>query len=61
MLRTQEDDSIMCACYCIAFKENMLNQNIDYIKLFSPNDYKKNDKVIYKYFKQKNGKKRRRL
>ena len=61
MLRTQEDDSIMCGCYCIAFKENMLNQNIDYIKLFSPSDYKKNDKVIYKYFKQKNGKKRRRL
>ena len=61
MLRTQEDDSIMCGFYCIAFKENMLNQNIDYIKLFSPNDYKKNDKVIYKYFKQKNGKKKRRL
>ena len=61
MLRTQEDDSIMCGFYCTAFKENMLNQNIDYIKLFSPNDYKKNDKVIYKYFKQKNGKKRRRL
>ena len=46
MLRTQEDDSIMCGFYCIAFKENMLNQNIDYIKLFSPNDYKKNEKVI---------------
>ena len=53
MLRTQEDDSIMCGFYCTAFKENMLNQNIDYIKLFSPSDYKKNDKVIYKYFKQK--------
>ena len=61
MLRTQEDDSIMCGFYCTAFKENMLNQNIDYIKLFSPNDYKKNDKEIYKYFKQKNGKKKRRL
>ena len=36
MLRTQEDDSIMCGFYCTAFKENMLNQNIDYIKLFSP-------------------------
>ena len=26
---------------------------LDYTILFSPNDYKKNDKVIYKYFKDK--------
>ena len=24
---------------------------LDYTNLFSPNDYKKNDKTIYKYFK----------
>ena len=29
---------------------------LDYTNLFSPNDYKKNDKVIYKYFKDKYGK-----
>ena len=28
---------------------------LDYTNLFSPNDYKKNDKIIYKYFKDKYG------
>ena len=28
---------------------------LDYTNLFSPNDYKKNDKIIYKYFKNKYG------
>ena len=28
----------------------------DHINLFSLNDYKKNDKIIYKYFKNKYGK-----
>ena len=27
----------------------------DYVDLFSPNDYKENDKIIYKYFKDKYG------
>ena len=26
---------------------------LDYTNLFSPNDYKKNDKIIYKYFNTK--------
>ena len=26
---------------------------LDYITLFAPNDCKKNDKIIYKYFKDK--------
>ena len=26
---------------------------LDYNNLFSPNEYKKNDKIIYKYFKDK--------
>ena len=30
---------------------------LDYTNLFSPNDYKKNDKIMYKYFKNKFGKK----
>ena len=28
---------------------------LDYINLFSQNDYKKNDKIIYKSFKDKYG------
>ena len=28
---------------------------LDYNNLFSPNDYKKNDKIICKYFKDKYG------
>ena len=26
---------------------------LDYTNLFSPNNYKNNDKIIYKYFKDK--------
>ena len=48
----QDDDSIICGFYCIAFIKYMLAGKtlLDYINLFSPNDYKKNDKIIYKYF-----------
>ena len=28
---------------------------LDYTNLFSPNDYKKNDKIIYRFFKNKYG------
>ena len=28
---------------------------LDHTNLFSPNDYKKNDNLIYKYFKDKYG------
>ena len=28
---------------------------LDYSHLFSPNDYKKNDKIMYKYFRDKYG------
>ena len=31
----------------------------DYTSLFSPNDYKKNDKIIYKYLKDKYGRRSR--
>ena len=30
-------------------------KTLDFTNLFSPNDYKKNDKIIYKYFKDKYG------
>ena len=44
----QANESIMCGFYCIAFIEYMLGQKtlLDYSNLFSPNDYKKNDKII---------------
>ena len=45
----------MGAFYCIAFIEYMLAGKtfLDYNNLFSQNDYKKNDKIICKYFKDK--------
>ena len=47
----------MCGFCCIAFIECMLpgKTSLDYTNLFSPNDYQKNDKIIYKYFKDKYG------
>ena len=48
----------MCRFYCITFLEYMLAGKtlLDDTNSFSPNDYKKNDKIIYKYFKDKYGK-----
>ena len=45
----------MCGFYCIAFIENMLAGKtlLDYANLFSPTNYKKNDKIIYKNVKNK--------
>ena len=46
-----QDDSILCGFYCIDFRECMLaGKTLDYTNLFSPNDYKKNDKITDKYF-----------
>ena len=49
----------MCGFYCIAFREYMLAGKtlLDYNNSFSPNDCKKNDKIIYKYFKDRDGRK----
>ena len=33
---------------------------LDYTNLFSPNNYKENDKIIYKYFKERCGKRKRK-
>ena len=33
---------------------------LDYTNFFSPNDYQKNDKIIYKYFKDKYVRKKNR-
>ena len=35
--------------------------SLDYTILFSPKDYKKKDKIIYKYFKDRYGKRKHRL
>ena len=50
----------MCGFYCIAFIEYMFvgKTLLDSTNLFSPNDYKINDKIIYKYFKDKHVKSR---
>ena len=39
----------MCGFYCIAFIEYMLSEKtlLDYTNLFSPNEHKKNDIIIY--------------
>ena len=60
--RIQSDDSIMCGFYCIAFIEYMITGNtlLNYANLFSPNDYQNNDKIIYKYFKDKYDKRKRK-
>ena len=53
----QDNESVMCGFYCIDFIEYMLAGKtlLDYTNLFSPNNYKKNEKIIYKFFKDKNG------
>ena len=45
--RIQAYDSIMCGYFCIGFIDFMLKVKrlLEYTNLFSPNEYKKNDKV----------------
>ena len=42
----------MCRYFCIGFIDFMLEDKnlLGYAKLFSPKEYKKNDKIILKYF-----------
>ena len=56
MFGTQDNKSIICGFYCITFIEYILTGKalIDYTNLFSPNDYKKNDKILYKVFLKMN-------
>ena len=46
--RMQAYDSIMCRQFCIGFIDFMLKSKslLEYINLFSPNECKKNDKII---------------
>ena len=48
----QAHNSIMCVYFCIRFIDFMLKGKglLEYTNLFSPNKYKKNDKIILKYF-----------
>ena len=49
MFRMQDNKSIMCWFYCIAFIEYMFAEKTlsDYTNLFFLNDHKKSDKIIY--------------
>ena len=44
--RIQDNESNTCGFYCLVFIKYMLTRTnlLDYTNLFSPNDYKKNDK-----------------
>ena len=53
IFRIQAYHSIMCVCFCIEFINYMLRGKklLDYTNLFSPNDFKNNDQVIKRIFK----------
>ena len=53
IFRIQAYDSIMCGYFCIEFINYMLKGKtlLDYTNLFSPNDFRKNDQVIKRIFK----------
>ena len=52
IFRIQAYDSIMCGYFCIEFIKYILKGKtlLDYTNLFSPNDFKKNDRVIKRIF-----------
>ena len=53
IFRIEAYDSITCGYFCIEFINYMLKGKtlLDYTNLFSPNDFKKNDQVIKRIFK----------
>ena len=53
IFRIQAYDSIMCGYFCIEFINYMFKGKtlLDYTNLFSSNDFKKNDQVIKRIFK----------
>ena len=52
IFRIQAYESIMCGYFCIEFINYMLDGKslIDFTNLFSPHDFKKNDKIIKELF-----------
>ena len=57
IFRIQDNESIMCGFYCMVFIEYILTGKtlLGYIDVFCPNNCKNNDKIIYKHFKDKYG------
>ena len=53
VFRIQAYDSTMCGYFCIEFTNYMLKGKklLDYTNLFSPNDFKNNDGVVKRIFK----------
>ena len=53
IFRIQADNSIMCGYFCIGFIDFLFagKSLIDFTSLFSPYDFKKNDKIILACFK----------
>ena len=53
IFRLQAYDSIMCGYFCIEFINYMFDDKslIDFTTLFSPHDFKNNDKIIKQIFK----------
>ena len=54
IFRIQAYDSIMCGYFCIEFINYMLKGKtlLDCTNLFSPNDFKRNDRLIKRIFKK---------
>ena len=52
IFRVQVYDSIMCGYFCIGFIDFMLKGKTltEYTTLFSPNNFTKNDDIIFNYF-----------
>ena len=53
IFRLQAFDSIMCGYFCIKYINYMIKGKtlLEYTNLFSPNDFKKNDQIIKRIFK----------
>ena len=53
IFRIQAYNSIMCGYFCIGFIDFMFAYKtlINFTSLFSPYDFKKNEEIIFKYFK----------
>ena len=52
IFRIQAYESIMCRYFCIGFIDFMFAGKTltEYTNLFSPNNFKKNDDIIFNYF-----------
>ena len=55
IFRIQAYDSVMCGCFCIGFIDYMFmgKSLTDCTNHFSPNNFKRNDEIIFNYFLNK--------